>query len=68
MSTPTSEQLDHLIGHADHRPLTPVEAAALRAGVADMRRRLNAAEAVIRRRTARLHAAEAALEGQEHQA
>ncbi|WP_327679543.1 hypothetical protein [Kitasatospora sp. NBC_00458] len=30
---PTAEQLDHLIGHTDHRPLTPDEHALLRAGV-----------------------------------
>jgi hypothetical protein len=56
---PTDEQLAHLIGHADHRPLTAAEAAALRAGVSDLQRRLAAAEATLKRRTARLRAAEA---------
>ncbi|MFJ9771176.1 hypothetical protein ACIRVF_08025 [Kitasatospora sp. NPDC101157] len=35
--TPTAEQLDHLIGHTDHRPLTADEHAALRAGVRQLR-------------------------------
>lgn len=54
MSAPTPEQLAHLIGHADHRALTPTEAAALRAGVADLQRRLAAAETTLHRRTQRL--------------
>lgn len=60
-SVPSAEQLAHLIGHADHRPLTPVEAAALRAGVADLHRRLAAATAVTARRTNRARLAEARI-------
>ncbi|MGX4733187.1 hypothetical protein [Kitasatospora griseola] len=34
---PTPEQLDHLLGTADRRRLTPAEAALLRAGVLQLR-------------------------------
>lgn len=34
---PSPEQLDHLLGHADSRQLTPAEAALLRAGVQQVR-------------------------------
>ncbi|ROR42940.1 hypothetical protein [Kitasatospora cineracea] len=34
---PTPEQLDHLLGTADRRRLTPAEAALLRAGVQQLR-------------------------------
>ncbi len=37
---PTPEQLDHLLGTADRRRLTPAEAARLRAGVQDLRENL----------------------------
>lgn len=33
MTVPSFEQMQHLIGHADHRVLTSDESAALRAGV-----------------------------------
>jgi hypothetical protein len=47
--TPTAEQLDHLIGHTDHRALTPDEHAALRAGVQALRRHKEAAEDALTR-------------------
>ncbi|MGW4891051.1 hypothetical protein ACWEQL_02110 [Kitasatospora sp. NPDC004240] len=34
---PTPDQLDHLLGTADRRRLTPAEAALLRAGVRHLR-------------------------------
>ncbi|QKW22298.1 hypothetical protein HUT16_27355 [Kitasatospora sp. NA04385] len=34
---PTPEQLDHLLGTADRRRLTPAEAALLRTGVQQLR-------------------------------
>ncbi|MFB7126211.1 hypothetical protein [Kitasatospora sp. NPDC056273] len=35
---PTPEQLDHLLGTADRRRLTPAEATLLRAGVRRLRK------------------------------
>ncbi|WBP89507.1 hypothetical protein [Kitasatospora cathayae] len=49
MTPPTADQLDHLIGHTDHRALTPDEAAALRDGVQRLRAQLAGAGAAVRR-------------------
>ncbi|MFD5916193.1 hypothetical protein ACFVYP_06965 [Kitasatospora sp. NPDC058201] len=49
VNPPTAEQLDHLIGHTDHRPLTPDETALLRAGVRQLRASLAGAGAAVRR-------------------
>jgi hypothetical protein len=48
-SPPSAEQLDHLIGHTDHRPLTPDEHAALRVGVRQLRASLAGTAAALRR-------------------
>lgn len=64
MTAPTLEQLEHLVGHADHRPLTPVEAEALRTGLRHLVERtahLAAAEATLDRRTRRARTAEVRL-------
>ncbi|MFF2954316.1 hypothetical protein ACFVVU_23600 [Kitasatospora sp. NPDC057965] len=45
----TTEQLDRLLGTADRRRLTPDEAAALRAGVRQLRAQLAGAGAAVRR-------------------
>lgn len=46
---PTAEELDHLVGHADHRPLTADEHALLRAGIRQLRASLAGAGAAVRR-------------------
>ncbi|WP_371500319.1 hypothetical protein OG871_27615 [Kitasatospora sp. NBC_00374] len=42
---PTPDQLDHLLGHAESRRLSPMEAARLRAGVRQLREQAAGAEA-----------------------
>jgi hypothetical protein len=46
---PSAEQLDHLIGHTDHRALTAEEHAALRAGIQQLRASLAGTGAALRR-------------------
>jgi hypothetical protein len=49
MTPPNAEQLDHLIGHTDHRSLTPDEHARLRAGIQQLRASLAGTGAALRR-------------------
>jgi hypothetical protein len=60
-----STALDHLVGHTDHRPLSPVEAETLRAGIRHLvdtatatDQRLRKVQGVLDRRTDRARTAE----------